>query len=122
MKSTLQMLIALMTSCLLATSTFAQSGASGAVMVMGATPQQTRIVSTTVSESARAISRPTMPLLASMSSGKRKVRSGKSMRARLSVSTLVDGVVGALVDGSRSRSGARLRVTGMGIGYQRVIA
>ena len=41
---------------------------------------------------------------------------------RVSVSTLVDGVVGALFDGSRSRSGARLGLTGMGIGYQRVIA
>ncbi len=40
----------------------------------------------------------------------------------VSVSALVDGVVGALVDGSRSRSGARLGLTGMGIGYQRVIA
>jgi len=40
----------------------------------------------------------------------------------VSVSTLVDGVVGALVDGSRSHSGARLGLTGMGIGYQRVIA
>ncbi len=43
-------------------------------------------------------------------------------RARMSVSTLVDGDVGAVVDGSRSRSGARLGLTGMGIGYQRVIA
>lgn len=40
----------------------------------------------------------------------------------VSVSTLVDGVVGAVIDGSRSRSGARLRATGTGIGYQRVIA
>ena len=29
----------------------------------------------------------------------------------VSVSTLVDGVVGAVIDGSRSRSGARLRAT-----------
>ncbi len=39
--------------------------------------------------------------------------------APVSVSTLVDGLAGALFDGSRSRSGTPLEVTGMGIGYQR---
>ncbi|MBA3717580.1 MAG: hypothetical protein H0W87_05065 [Actinobacteria bacterium] len=47
---------------------------------------------------------------------------GSTCVAAVSVSTLVDGDVGAVVDGSRSRSGARLGLTGMGIGYQRVIA
>jgi hypothetical protein len=50
------------------------------------------------------------------------IDSSDDRRVIVSVSTLVDGVVGALVDGSRSRSGARLGLTGMGIGYQRVIA
>jgi hypothetical protein len=39
----------------------------------------------------------------------------------LSVSTLVDGLLVAVFDGSRSRSRALLGVTGIGIGYQREI-
>jgi hypothetical protein len=43
---------------------------------------------------------------------------GARHRATVSVSAFFDGAAITLFDGSRSGSGARLRRSGMGIGYQ----